>query len=134
MALSLRNPGPAYPFESESTLTDGLVVVQGAADNKVKLPGGADPASALGVVKREDGSSAASGDTVDIINSGIYPLVASAAITRGDKLAVAGASGKVKTAAPAAGANTFVLGIALESAAADGERVAALLCPHLMQG
>lgn len=134
MALSRRNPGPATPFESQSTLTDGLCVVVGSADNKCALPAGADPVTFLGVVKREDGSSAASGDTVDLITSGIYPLVASAAISRGDKLAIAGASGKVKTSAIAAGSNTFIVGIALEAAAADGERVAAMLMPHLMQG
>lgn len=134
MALSTRNPGPAFSFLSQSTLTDGLCTVVGSADNTCALPAGADPVTFLGVVKREDGTSAASGDMVDLIVSGIYPLVASAAISRGDKLAIAGTSGKVKTCAIGAGANSFVIGIAIEAAAADGERVSAMLCPHLMQG
>lgn len=135
MALSTRLPLQMIPLASESTLTDGLVVVQGAADMSCALPAGADPTSGvLGVVFRPDGSSAASGDQVDIVVSGIYPCVASAAITRGATVAVSGTSGKVKTAAPSAGANDMIVGTALESAAADNERIAVLLRVGLMQG
>jgi hypothetical protein len=135
MGLSTRQPSNLVSLTSESSLTDGLAVVVGSADMTCALPGGADPTGGvLGVVFRPDGSTAASGAVVDVVTDGIYPCVASAAITRGAKVAIAGASGKVKTAAPSAGTNTMILGTALESAAADGERIAVLLQTSLMQG
>lgn len=135
MGLSTRNPGRVIGLETEAAVTDGAVVVVGAADNKCALPAGADPtAGVLGLVMRPDGSTAAIGTTIDIVQTGVYPAIASAAITRGALVAVAGATGKVKTVAAGAGVNSMVLGTALESAAADGERIAIELQIHRAQG
>lgn len=59
---------------------------------------------------------------------GISNCVASAAITRGARVAAA-ADGKVVTAAPAVGVNANIVGIALESTTADGDHVHVLLTP-----
>lgn len=135
MGSPIRSPGQMYGFETESTVSDGLAVVVGTADHKVALPAGADPTGGVvGLVHRPDGTSAASGAIVDVVATGIYPAVAAAAITRGAKVAINGATGKVKTAAPAAGTNTMILGTALESAAADGDRITVALSISLMQG
>jgi hypothetical protein len=135
MGSPIRSPGQMYGLETESTVSDGLAVVVGSADHKVALPAGADPTGGVvGLVHRPDGTTATSGAVVDVVSTGIYPAVASAAISRGAKVAIAGTTGKVKTAAPAAGTNSMILGTALEAAAADGDRISVLLSISLMQG
>jgi len=135
MALSKRQPGTLISVETESTVSDGLIVVVGSADDKCALPAGADPTGGvLGVVKREDGSNATSGMAVDIVTSGVYPVKMGAAVTRGDKIAVHGNTGKGKTAAPGAGVNDNIVGTALESGGGDNEFVACLIHPSIMQG
>ena len=82
MGLSSRFPGQKIPMVTESIVSDGMVVIVGAADNACALPGGASPTvSLLGVIYRPDGSSAAVGDTVDVIISGVYPVIAAGSIT-----------------------------------------------------
>lgn len=134
MGTAYRNPGLLVSMEAESIIADGIAVVVGAADMKCALPAGADPVGGvLGLVKIEGGTSCAVGDTVDIVTSGVYAGVAAAGITRGDKVAINGATGTLKTAAPGAGVNNMVVGTALSSASA-GDRFPVLINPHVMQG
>ncbi len=134
MGLSSRFPGPMAPLESESIFTDGMICRVGAANNKVRLPGGASPTTALlGVIMRPDGSACAAGDTVDVLLGGAYPLVAGGAISRGDFVTSGGADGTVITETAAAGTNVAVVGQALEDAAA-GERVLCTINPFIKQG
>ena len=94
MGLSLRLPGQIAPFETESVVSDGMVVVVGSANNKCALPGGASPTtSLLGVVMRPDGSSAAVGDTVDVVLTGIYPVIAAGSVSRKNLITSGGTDG-----------------------------------------
>ena len=58
-----------------------------------------------------------SGQAAEVMQSGITPLVASAAISAGDKLMAAGTTGKVATAT---GSGKHIIGQALEAASGDG--------------
>ena len=69
----------------------------------------------------------------DVIMEGIAFVVAGAAITRG-ALVTTDASGRAVTAAPAAGVNNRVVGVALESAAALGDVIRVLINPGSVQG
>jgi hypothetical protein len=134
MGLSIRFPGQIIPVESQSILTDGMIVRVGSADNTVRLPGGASPTTSLfGVAMRPDGSACAVGDTMDIILDGVYPLIAAGTITRGDWVTSGGSDGSIITETAAAGTNVAVIGQALESAV-SGDRVACSINPSMKQG
>lgn len=134
MGLSNRFPGQLIPVESQSILTDGMIVRVGSADNTVRLPGGASPTtSLLGCMMRPDGSACAVGDTIDLVLNGVYPLIAAGTITRGDFVTSGGTDGSVITETAAAGTNVAVIGQALESAV-TGDRVAVAINPFMKQG
>lgn len=134
MGLSSRFPGPMAPLESESIFTDGMICRVGAANNKVRLPGGASPTTALlGVIMRPDGSACAAGDTVDVLLGGAYPLVAAGNISRGDFVTSGGADGTVIAETAAAGVNVAVVGQALEDGV-SGDRVLCTINPFIKQG
>lgn len=124
-------PGVITRQCESTTVSEGAVLVVGAADNNVALPSGADiTAGIVGLAK----SSLTAAGPVDIVLPGnIFPGIASGSISRGDKLAVADNTGKVKTASIGAGTNTMIVGTAL-AAAADGERVSMSVDVYLMQG
>jgi hypothetical protein len=130
----MRAPGQGIiTLTAEATITDGNVVIQGAADDKCKLPAGtAADIAVLGLAKVEGGGSLASGQPLDVVIDGVWPAKASGAITRGDRVAIANSAGAVKTANYAV-ALPMIVGYALESAA-DGERVAVLVMPRAMPG
>lgn len=73
------------------------------------------------------------GNEVDVVLSGISEAVAGAAITRGARLTV-DSSSRVITAAPAAGVNAQIIGIALASAAGADEVIPVLIAHSVMQG
>jgi hypothetical protein len=134
MGLSLRFPGQMIPMVTESIVSDGMIVIVGAADNACALPGGASPTtSLLGVIYRPDGSSAAVGDTVDVIISGVYPVIAGGTVTANDLITSNGTDGTAKTETASAGTNVAVLGPALEDGA-SGDRVATVINPFIKQG
>lgn len=134
MALSLRFPCQMIPMVTESIVSDGMIVVVGAADNACALPGGASPTSSLlGVIYRPDGSSAAVGDTVDVVINGVYPVVSGGTITANDLITSNGTDGTAKTETASAGTNVAVLGPALEDGA-SGDRVATIINPFIKQG
>ena len=134
MGLSNRFPGQLVPFESESILTDGMIVRVGSADNTARLPGGASPTTALlGCMMRPDGSACAVGETIDLVLDGVYPLIAGGTITRGDFVTSGGTNGSVITETASAGVNVAVVGQALESAV-SGDRVACTINPFVKQG
>lgn len=77
--------------------------------------------------------AAASGERVDVAHDGIVFVVAGAAFGQG-ALLTSDASGRAVAAAPAAGTNNRVIGIALEAATAAGDVVRILLSPGQIQG
>lgn len=96
-----------------------LAVIQGTAADQVKLP------AALG--DRAKGvtalAAAAAGKSLPVIILGPAVGTAAAAITAGSFVKVAGATGKLQAVGgETAGALVEVVGIALTSAAADGDK------------
>lgn len=81
---------------------DGKVIKAAAATDKV-----------LGVSQQT--ITAPSGQRVDVVMAGIAEVKAGGTITRGDLL-TSDASGQAVTAAPAAGSNNRIIGVALVSA------------------
>lgn len=69
----------------------------------------------------------------DIVVEGIAFVEAGAAVALGTPV-TADASGRGVTAAPAAGVNNRVIGLAMEAASAAGDVIRVLLSPSVMQG
>ena len=73
------------------------------------------------------------GERCDVVMLGIAFVEAGAAVSLGVML-TSDAVGRAITAAPGAGVNNRVIGLALESAAAAGDVIRVLLEPGVMQG
>lgn len=130
MALQMLSETLVIEKKLEADIGPFLVVVEGAADGGAALPAAAD-VNFLGVTL-EDGKS---GEYRPIaIDGGVVKVMAAAAIARGAWVSINAATGRIKTAAPGAGTNTYVLGKALEAAAANGDVIGVLFAPGLMQG
>ena len=98
------------------------------------LPGGASPTTPLlGVVHRPDGSTAAIGDTVDVVISGVYPVIAGGSISRKNLITSGGTDGTAIAESASAGTNVGVLGQAIEDGV-SGDRVATVINPFIKQG
>jgi hypothetical protein len=74
-----------------------------------------------------------SGERVEVMTHGIAWVEAGAAITIGAPV-TADSVGRGITAAPAAGVNNRIIGLALDAAVAAGDQIRVLLSPGLMQG
>ncbi|MFN7610467.1 MAG: DUF2190 family protein [bacterium] len=74
-----------------------------------------------------------SGERVEVMTHGIAWVEAGAAITIGLPL-TSDASGRAVAAAPAAGVNNRIIGIALDAAVAAGDQIRVLLSPGQIQG
>jgi hypothetical protein len=74
-----------------------------------------------------------SGERVEVMTHGIAWVEAGAAITIGAPV-TADSVGRGVTAAPAAGVNNRMIGLALDAAVAAGDQIRVLLSPGLMQG
>ena len=116
--------GPAGIADSRSyvaeggTLTRGMAVIPGTAENQVKAPGAVATGNlqVIGIVAEE----AAAGAPVKVVTRGECVAIAKAAITHGDILKAAGADGKVELTTTD---NDGVFAQAVSDAAADGDEV-----------
>ena len=133
MATSFRNPGFIMQATAEATIADGVAVIVGTADNSAAVAGADPTAGVLGLAKVDGGGSVASGATVDIVRTGVYPGIAMASITQGQTVTVGNSAGGLKPAAPSAGVNVMCVGVATEDAS-SGERVSVALNIFIMQG
>ena len=133
MATSMRLPGQIRQAIAEATIADGVACIVGTADYSAAVAAADPVAGVIGIAKVDGGGSIASGGTVDIVTNGIYPGIAMASITQGQAVTVGDSAGGLKPAAPSAGANAMVIGIAQEDAS-SGERVAVQIGIYLMQG
>jgi len=133
VTIVLRMPGIITPRTAEAILADGVVCIVGTADYSATVCSTDPVAGIIGIAKVDGAQSVAVGATVDIVSSGIYPGVAMATITQGQAVTVGNTAGGLKPAAPSAGANAMVIGIA-QNDAASGERVAVAIHIYLMQG
>lgn len=109
----------------------GLAVMPGTDTNaQAKLPTGAG-VRALGVTLI---AAAAAGRPLTIVTAGQAVCVAKSGIAVGDLIEVDGVDGKWKKAAPGAGANALVAGMALTLATLENDLFEAEIAPSTMQG
>lgn len=111
------------PYTAEGTVTQFMVVVKGTAHTQAKAPSAADVGGILGVARH----AAADGEQLTVDGPGSYVrCIASAAITAGADVAIAGTTGKVKSVTTA---DTYIVGQAQTDAAADGDHVWVRVAP-----
>lgn len=124
----IRNP-VYYPFLAGATVTPNRLVKIGAADQTV-IMGAAAADLPVGVSAQL--VTAASGERVDVVMSGVYEVIAGGSVTRGAPIC-SDANGAGVVSAPAAGTNNGIVGFALEAAAA-GDLFAVMIAPSVRQG
>ena len=129
-----KNPGIVKSFYGSGAIGVNLIVKFGADDNTVS-PAAAATDLLLGITNEIALSAldVTNGNMLDVTLGGVEQLkLGAAAVTRGQKL-TSNASGQGIAAAPAAGSNVQVIGIALKSGAA-GDVIPVLIMPSVMQG
>lgn len=126
--MSIRIPD-YIPLLAGASVTPNRLVKIGAADQTVILSTAASDKS-IGVSAPL--ITTATGAVVDVAIGGVAEVIAGGTVTRGDRI-TSDANGAGVTAAPAAGTNNFVVGIALESAV-SGDVFSVLLVPQVLQG
>jgi hypothetical protein len=108
---------------------DNRVVQFGAADGVV-IEATASTQLLLGVSTQP--GTAAAGERCDVVLSGIADVIAGGSITRGSYVTTDNA-GRVVAAAPAAGVNAAIVGMAMQSAATN-DIIQVLLAQGRIQG
>lgn len=126
----MANPGLIKSFIAEAAVLPYRAVKFGTAEGQVVQAAAAADAQ-IGVADNLGQNTA--GSRVDVVLDGIADAEAGAAITRGALLSV-DASGRVITAAAAAGVNVRSIGTALSTAAAAGEIIPIRVGPGSFQG
>lgn len=124
----MSNMNLARNFKAEAAIPAYTIVKLGSADGQV-LAAAAATDKLVGVTTDID---AAINDRCDVILSGAADVLYGGNVTRGDQL-TADASGRAVTAAPAAGANNRIIGIALLSGVA-GDVGQMGIAPGSLQG
>ena len=115
-------------YIAETAIGANLIVKFGSTDDYAVLAA-ASTDKLMGVSGNVAGGA---GERVDIIKSGIADVVAGGTFARGDLL-TSDAAGKAIVAAPGAGTNARIIGIA-EASAVLNDIVPMLLAPCSMQG
>lgn len=126
----MANRGLTKSYLSGAAINPYRIVKMGADDDHV-IQGAAVGDVLIGVIDQPLAASAAE-DRVDVTHAGIADVEAGGAVTRGDYVTT-DATGQGVAAAPGAGVNNGVVGIALRSAAA-GDIFPVLLSPGRIQG
>jgi len=124
----LANNGLTKAYSAEGTINPFRIVKVGAADYGV-LQAAAVADKLIGISTEVD---AASGERVDVVHDGIADLKLGGTVARGDLL-TSDASGQGVTAAPSAGTNNRVIGVALISGVI-GDLIPCLVNPGSFQG
>jgi len=127
----MANPLLAVNFIADAAISNNRLVKFGTGDRNVAVAAAATD-SIIGVVN-EMPAGIATGERVDVVRVGIAWVEAGAAITRG-ALITSDAVGRAVTAAPAAGANNRIIGVADESATAAGDVIRFVIEPGSVQG
>jgi len=115
-------------FVAEAAISANRVVTFGATDDNV-LTAVAVTSTLIGIV---EGVSPVLGERVDVVMTGIADLQIGAGVTRGAYI-TADAQGRGVAAAPAAGVNNNVIGVALQSGV-SGDIIPVLISPGRIQG
>ena len=121
-------PGITKAYKAEAAISARRIVKHGTADGTA-VQGAAAADKLIGVSTEID---SAIGETVDVVKTGLADVVYGGTVTRGDPL-TSDASGRAVTAAPAAGANARLIGIA-EVSGAVGDIGQVAIFPSVMQG
>lgn len=124
----MRNPILRKNFIAGASVSAYRIVKFGADDNSV-IQGAAVGDALLGVC---DELGADSGKRIDVTLSGVAEVQYGGTVTRGDLL-TSDANGKAVTAAPAAGVNNRVIGVAMVSGVLD-DIGSVLIQPGRIQG
>jgi len=123
--------GPFRVMVADGAITAGRIVKVGSANNKVAQCAGASPTSNIVGVAL---NTAVDGANVVVALSGsVAPVTSGAAFSRGAYLTT-DASGKAIAAAPAAGTNCAIVGIAYSAATAADETQNVLVSMGAIQG
>ena len=128
------NTGLIKSFLPTAAIVAFSAVKFGADDNTIALATAASDLT-IGFTNEIDvvADDVTKGNLVDVVINGIAEARSGAAITRGARLTV-DSTGRVITAAPSAGTNAQIIGIALKSAASADENIPVLLQRSVMQG
>ena len=128
-----KNNGIVKSFYGAAAIAANTIVKFGAADDTVS-PATAATDLAIGITNELPltATDVTNGSTVDVVIDGIGEVVLGAAVTRGQKI-TCDANSKAIPAAPAAGANNHIIGVALKSGAA-GDIIPVLVEQSVMQG
>ncbi len=134
---SLRNPGKVLAFASliPKGTPEGALVELASTDNTVQLPAGAAPTTPLFGLLYSKANPDVDNAQVEVVTSGIFPGIAGDASITGPGLMLTaeGTDGKLKVASASAGTNVAIIGVSMEAAAAEDERVAVLLTPGFLK-
>lgn len=124
----MANNGLTKSYTAEGAIGANLIVKPGAADYGALVAAAVSDKS-IGISTE---IAAASGERVDVIQEGIADLKLGGTVTRGDLL-TSDASGQGVTAAPAAGTNNRIVGVALISGV-SGDIIPVQIQQSMMQG
>ena len=124
----MANNGLTKSYIAEGAIGAGLIVKVGAADYGVLVAAAVGDKS-IGISTE---IAATTGDRTDVIHSGIADLKLGGTVARGDFL-TSDASGQGVTAAPAAGTNNRIIGMAL-IAGVSGDIIPVIVEPMSFQG
>jgi hypothetical protein len=105
-------------YIAEGTITRGMAVIPGTAENQVKPPGSVATGNLLVIGIAAE--NAASGDPVRVVTRGEVTAIAKTAITHGSLLKTVGADGRVE---PTTTDNDGVFAQAVSDAAGDTDEV-----------
>lgn len=119
----------ARSYVADVDLPAGVAVIAGAAANSVKLPTGAN-LQPLGITLQ----AVAAGGIVPVLQFGETKAIADAAFARGALLMINAATGQLAAIGAVAGTNYYVVGMAIESAGAQGDDVTVFVNMSRAQG
>jgi hypothetical protein len=115
-------------FVAEAAINANRIVTFGASDDNV-VQASAVTSQMIGVV---EGVAPALGERCDVVMTGIADVQIGGTVTRGAYL-TSNATGQGVAAAPAAGTNNNVIGMALQSGV-SGDIIPVLVAPSRIQG
>lgn len=125
--MTQRNPELFLSFTAGGAIASNRFVKFGAND-RAMLQSAAATDAIIGI----SDLAAAANETVDVCMSGIFPVVYGGTVTRGDLL-TSDSTGRAITAAPSAGVNHRIGGVAMVSGVV-GDLGSARLSPGSFQG
>lgn len=127
----MSHPTQTKTLTAGGTIANRRIVVPHGSNAGQVIQASAATGALMGVVDQPGGVTA--GQRVDIHVGGLPEVEAGAAIAAG-ALVTADSSGRAVTAAPSAGVNNRVIGVAFDAAAANGDLIRIIISPGSVQG